>query len=36
LIACHQHTACYDTGDTSKPNPLPYPSHGPSLPKLPW
>ncbi len=35
LIAGDQHPAGHHTGDTSQPDPLPYPAHGKSLPKLP-
>lgn len=36
LIARYQRTARHHAGDTGQPNPLPYPLHGPSLPKLRW
>ncbi len=34
LIARDEHTACYDTSDTGKSDPLPDSTHGLSLPKL--
>lgn len=36
LVARHQHSTRHDACDTGQPNQLPYASHGPSLPKLPW
>jgi hypothetical protein len=36
LITRDQRAARHDSGDTGQPDPLPYASHGHSLPKLPW
>jgi hypothetical protein len=36
LISRDERATRHHPGDTGQPNPLPYASHRPSLPKLPW